>query len=219
MNESEPRTACPTCGAEWATVYRYPRSPRGYCSTCKRTHALKPRRTAEPKPERKPRPKPRTYGGDSRALTTERRARIRAAVLRRDRHVCRLSRDGQRCGRIATVAHHLAPISNGGTHRASNIVAACAECSARAYAYTAGREKAAPAWPTPRQREAVELLDALSLASDVGRRSALKTLARLGIVDRPGPRTLDVACAWRRARARGQLVAQRAAVPVTSREW
>jgi 5-methylcytosine-specific restriction endonuclease McrA len=49
--------------------------------------------------------------------------RLSAAVLRRDRHVCRY------CGGHATTADHIVPKSKGGTDSMNNLVAACRSCN------------------------------------------------------------------------------------------
>jgi 5-methylcytosine-specific restriction endonuclease McrA len=48
---------------------------------------------------------------------------IRAAVLKRDGHVCHW------CQARATVADHLTPRSQGGTNEMTNLVAACVPCN------------------------------------------------------------------------------------------
>ena len=52
-------------------------------------------------------------------------AKIRARVLRRDNSTCRY------CGDAATEVDHVVPVSQGGTHSLSNLVAACADCNAK----------------------------------------------------------------------------------------
>ena len=51
-------------------------------------------------------------------------ARIRARVLRRDGNVC------QYCGSPATEVDHVVPVSRGGGHALSNLVASCHGCNA-----------------------------------------------------------------------------------------
>lgn len=52
-------------------------------------------------------------------------ARIRARVLRRDNNVC------QYCGREATEVDHVVPVSRGGSHNLTNLVASCSACNAK----------------------------------------------------------------------------------------
>ena len=52
-------------------------------------------------------------------------ARIRARVLRRDGNVCHY------CQGEATEVDHVVPVSRGGSHHLTNLVAACTACNAR----------------------------------------------------------------------------------------
>jgi 5-methylcytosine-specific restriction endonuclease McrA len=51
--------------------------------------------------------------------------KLRAQVLKRDRHTCRW------CGAPATHADHLVPVSKGGPDTLANVVASCATCNQR----------------------------------------------------------------------------------------
>jgi 5-methylcytosine-specific restriction endonuclease McrA len=52
-------------------------------------------------------------------------AKIRAHVLRRDHDTCHY------CGGVANEVDHVIPVSRGGGHRTSNLVAACKACNAK----------------------------------------------------------------------------------------
>ena len=52
-------------------------------------------------------------------------ARIRARVLRRDNNTCVY------CGAPATEVDHVVPVSRGGSHSTTNLVASCKACNAK----------------------------------------------------------------------------------------
>ena len=52
-------------------------------------------------------------------------AKTRANILRRDHNVCVY------CGDAATEVDHIIPVSRGGSHDATNLVASCHNCNAK----------------------------------------------------------------------------------------
>lgn len=137
-----------------------------------------------------------TEAGGSRAWR-----RTVAAVLARDRYVCRMRRDGHRCGAVATTANHVIPRRLGGTDAMSNLEAACAPCNmadgGRLAATLAARAALVEVHNTV--TAIVAILDRYGAPADAGRRVALDVLARR-TPHRWRTRDVDHACAYRRAR-------------------
>ena len=74
-------------------------------------------------------------------------ARLRAAILDRDDHLCRLRYDC--CTGQATDVDHVVPACQGGSDHPTNLVAACSACHRR----KTGREARASRVPTARPAE------------------------------------------------------------------
>lgn len=69
---------------------------------------------------------PKPWAGSTRASQRPKGwAKIRARILKRDRHTC------QYCGDPATEVDHITPVSRGGSHADTNLVACCTDCNAK----------------------------------------------------------------------------------------
>lgn len=211
MKNDWPRD-CPRCGNPPTRVYPDRAYPAGvlrqaYCSTCQRCYGPgRPGRApAVPKEPRPPRVPPKWGGRPA--------SRVRPVVLARDGYRCQMIRDGRVCGRPATTVDHIVPQSKGGAvYDLANLRAACADCNFRGGGLLVS-ESQRPESLTIVQAQLAAQLDALGLPADVGRRSVIGVLRRMGAKRLPKSDDLDAACAWRRARG------PRLATPEPSPRW
>lgn len=138
--------------------------------------------------------RPLTPAGGSREWR-----RLVVATLVRDGYVCRMMRDGHRCGAPATTANHIVARALGGTDTLDNLEAACVPCNLRAGAKLRGAAGEQLVAAHNRIIAAVQLLDRYGVPVEAGRREAGAALTTA--TGHPWhPATIDHACRYRRAR-------------------